>query len=378
MSLIEFSNITKSYGDQTILDGLDLRIESGDLTVLYGPPGSGKSVLLRMLVGLESPDDGEISVRGVDAEGLKPGDRNIGYVPQSFALFPNKSVRANIAYPLTVTGGRRAERHPDVERVAELLGIAEFLDRTPDLLSGGQKQRVAIARGLVRDTEIYVLDDPLVGLDFKLRERLVDDLRRTRDALGATFVYATSDSGEALTLGSKIAVLVGGAVVEHGDPFTLYEEPRHLHTMTGLCFPASNVLQGELLQREAGQVFETSIGDFPVMTTGEVSGSEPVVGVVRAEHVELQQGAGAFVSGEATVALREDFGAEEVVYLDGPNGASLISVLRADASHATDIELGEHVSFSIDPARLVLFEGERRIGRGCLETESPDTGIGVN
>ncbi|MGZ5367465.1 MAG: ABC transporter ATP-binding protein, partial [Aeromicrobium sp.] len=240
MSLLTFESISKSYGGPPILSGLDLSVEEGEFFVLFGASASGKSVLLTMLVGLQAPDAGTIRLRGVDAASVRPGARRLGYVPQSFALFPNRSVRDNIAYPLTIAKESKSTIETAVGKMADLLDIGGLLDRTPGQLSGGQKQRVAIARGLVRSTELYVLDDPLVGLDFKLRERLVDDLRNTREALGATFLYATSDAGEALALGSTVAVLAGGKVCEQGAPYELYRNPRRLETMMSLCVPPSN------------------------------------------------------------------------------------------------------------------------------------------
>ena len=165
-------HITKWYGGTPVLVGLTLGAMSGQLTVVYGPPASGKSVLVRVLTGLEAPDAGRIILRGEDVTALAPAERNIGYVPQSFALYPHYSVRENIAYPLDLAGTPAAETRDVVASAAAMLKIEEHLDKTPDQLSGGQKQRVAIARGIAKQTDFFVLDDPLAGLDFKLREQL--------------------------------------------------------------------------------------------------------------------------------------------------------------------------------------------------------------
>lgn len=358
MALVEFSSLSKSFGKSDVLVDLDFSVEEGEFAVLFGQAASGKSVLLRTLVGLEVPDQGSVTIRGVDAATLKPGDRKIGYVPQSFALFPGRSVFDNIAYPLTVAKVDQATTKEAVERVAGLLDISELLDRTPDQLSGGQKQRVAIARGLAPDTELYVLDDPLVGLDFKLREKLIDDLRETRKALGATFLYATSDAIEALALASKIAVLAEGAIQEYRSPLEVYAEPRHIATMTYLCFPQGNRLPAEWIEGSLvtpwGSI-GTEIGDVP---------STDIAAMVRCEHIRLLVDPGAnSIGGEATVMLREDLGAEEIVYLES-KGEKLTAVVRADSADLEALTLGETVGFSIDPESVVLFASGRRIGHG--------------
>lgn len=364
MPILTFDSVSKTYGAESVLDRLDLSIDEGEFAVVYGLPGAGKSVLVRLLVGLEKIDTGTIHIRGIDADTLRPGDRNIGYVPQSFALFPDKTVRANIAYPLTLAGTKGATKSDAVETLADLLRIADLLNRRPDQLSGGQKQRVAIARGLVTGTDIYVLDDPLVGLDFKFRERLIDDLRTTRDALGATFLLATSNAGEALALGSKIAVLSDGHIVDYDSPALLYDQPQRFETMTRLCFPAPNVLSGRIDTDGGDARFLTELGDIEVSLSSEPNAGEPVVGVVRAEHIAHRARPGvAGIHGTSTVALREDLAAEEVVYLDTGHQV-LTSVVRADAAHATSIELHERLDFHISAEHIVLFAGNRRIGRG--------------
>lgn len=361
---IRLESVSKSFGDSSVLSGLSLDIMRGEFAVLYGPPASGKTVLMRLLVGLEQPDAGSLWIRGIDLATLRPGDRNIGYVPQSFALFPNKSVRSNIGYPLTVAGSRAPDIKERVEQVADLLDIGELLERTPDQLSGGQKQRVAIARGLVRDTEIYLLDDPLVGLDFKLRERLVDDLRATRSALNATFLYATSDAGEALALGSHIGILAGGEIVEYDSPYSLYERPSRLETMSRLCFPETTQLNGQLHVGGDNARFVTDFGSIDVELGQHPGEGAHIVAVTRAEHIILgHRPEGPGLSGRGVVAMREDLGAEEIVYLNVA-GQILTALVRADGIEVADIELGRLVDFHIPAKDVVIFSDQRRVGTG--------------
>ncbi|MCP3995563.1 MAG: ABC transporter ATP-binding protein [bacterium] len=360
MALVEFSSLSKAFGNDEVLIDLDWSVEAGEFAVLFGQGATGKSVLLRTLVGLETPDAGDVTIRGVDAATLKPGDRKIGYVPQSFALFPEKTIFNNIAYPLQVQKVDAGIQKESVERVAALLDISELLDRLPGQLSGGQKQRVAIARGMAPDTELYVLDDPLVGLDFKLREKLIDDLRKTREALGATFLYATSDATEALALGSKVAVLADGKIVEYGHPMEIYSSPGAVATMSYLCFPATNQLPAEVTAEQLSSAW----GSVPVVLDEKIESGHEIVAMVRPEHVELSAAQGSQpIGGEATVTLREDLGAEEIVYLES-NGSSFIALVRADAADLEALELGKTVNFGVAAESVLLFADGHRVGHG--------------
>ncbi|MEM8862362.1 MAG: ABC transporter ATP-binding protein, partial [Chloroflexota bacterium] len=339
-----------------------------------GTPSSGKSVLVRTLTGLEPPDGGTIKIRGEDVTADSAGERNIGYVPQSFALFPNKTVFQNIAYPLSLGGMSATNARPTVEHMADLLGIKEFLDRKPDQLSGGQKQRVAIARGLVKETEIYVLDDPLVGLDFKLRERLIEDLKRTQKTLDATFIYVTSDAVETMMLASSIAILHKGEVIEVGQPEALYHNPQRPETMHYVGFPQANFVKGKLFAQDDVTQVETALFKTLVQMGAGKSlpnglngkGAQTLVGI-RPEYIHFGAAPDAnMITNEATVYLREDLGGEEIVYLDTPT-TQLVTVLRNDQRALLSAEIGEQTSYWIDPADLFVFENGQQLGRGQKE-----------
>ena len=368
MSIIELKNLAKSYGKAQILRDISLTVEPGDFTVVYGLPTSGKSVLVRVLTGLEAPDSGQMFLRGVDVTRASAGERNIGYVPQSFALYPHMSVFKNIAYPLTLTRTAKAEIKPAVERISDLLGIRELLERKPAQLSGGQKQRVAIARGLVKQTEVYILDDPLVGLDFKLRERLIEDLKETQRTLGVTFLYTTSDAVETMMLAKNIAVLDAGVVVETGPPEQIYHAPKRAGTMKYVGFPQANFLDGTLSNGGDGNRVKTAIFEMAASIDSKSSangsaGSNISAGI-RPEHIHLTTSVpdGA-LTGEAMVLLREDLGGEEIVYLD-IEGTQLTTFLRGDHQLQQNVEIDQKISYWIHPSNVVLFADGIRIGEG--------------
>ena len=363
MIAAEFRHISKRYGRLAVLQDVNLSVEQGSFTVLYGPPACGKSVLVRLLTGLEPPDSGQILLRGEEATHLPPGERNIGYVPQSFALYPHYNVFDNIAYPLRLNRMPKAQVEPIVRRAAAMLKIEPLLAKTPDQLSGGEKQRVAIARGIVKETEIFVLDDPLTGLDFKLREQLIDDLKQMQESLGVTFIYTTSDAIEALMLAEHVAILDQGRILEAGPLEELYWQPQRAQTLALLGFPRVNFLDGRL-EEQAGELWcQTPLFRFPVQLE-EADGAPPraVRAAVRPQDLLLGSQAGdGLPSCPAQVLLREDLGGEMIVYLEA-QGVPLTTVVRHDNAH---LVAEDQVTLAVAPEKLFLFDQEGiRVGQG--------------
>jgi multiple sugar transport system ATP-binding protein len=343
MSRIRFEGLTKAYKGVVALDRVDVEVAPGSFTVLCGPPRSGKSVLCRLLVGLEAPDAGRILFDGRDIAAVPAAERTLGYVPQSFALFPHVSVFDNIAYPLALQGVAKPEIARRVAQAAELLRIGGLLQKRPAQLSGGEKQRAAIARGILKNADIFILDDPLVGLDFKLRERLMDDLKEMRRVLNATFLYATSDSLEALTMAQDLAVLDAGRLIQAGPVATVYLQPIHVRAAELIGFPRCNVLQGHV----AGGRCTTAAVAFPI--AGDVAAG-PVLVAIRPEH--LMSTNDAMPDGIGEVTLIEDLGAECVIYFTVA-GQSLVTLLQA--AHAAAFDLGSRFAFALRPGTAVLF-----------------------
>ncbi len=292
---------------------------------------------------------------------MPPGQRNIGYVPQSFALYPHYSVFDNIAYPLTLLGYPKAQIKPVVENAAEQLRITHLLKKKPDQCSGGEKQRVAIARGIVKNTNIFIMDDPLTGLDFKLRERLFDDLRQMKDDLNATLIYTTSDPLEALMLAEQICILDGGRIVEAGELEAVYADPAHVRTMALLGFPEANEYPGELTGRTRCR---TALFEFAAALNSQVNGETAVTVAVRPQDIAINPPDDQLLLRcPAEITLVEDLGSELVIYLEAA-GLSLVAVGRtSDYEDLTEgvAELGIH------PERLFLYARSdgRCIGRGA-------------
>ena len=367
MIAVEFKEITKEYRGQPVLKGVDFSVRSGTFTVIFGGPGCGKSIVLRLMTGLEKPSAGRVFMREKDVTDIVPGERNIGYVPQMFALYPHYKVYDNIAYPLRLMGLPRKEVDPLVYQTAEMLHISPLLEKFPDQLSGGEKQRVALARGIVKKTNIYVLDDPLSGLDFKLREQLFDELLEMQKTLNRTFIYTTSDPLETLMLAEDIIVLDSGRVVETGSLDQVYSEPQHIRTMELLGFPGTNILQGSLYTRD-GQVWcDTGLVEFPVEITRSAdvfTEGQRVSVAVRPQNLKLnpEQTEDMFTF-LAEVVLREDLGGELVVHLNS-NGSKLLSVMRHDEAYLLS---NGQVTVAASAPAFVLYalESGERIGKGA-------------
>ena len=364
MNAVEFKDITKVYGKQTLLNKASFIVDEGTFSVILGAPGCGKSVILRILTGLEKPTSGDVFMRGENVTTMSPGDRNIGYTPQSFALYPHYKVRENIGYPLKLIGAPKEEIDEVVKTTSNLLRISHLLEKTPSQLSGGEKQRVAIARGIAKKTDIFVFDDPLTGLDFKLREQLFDDLRTMQETLKATFVYTTSDPLEAMMLAQKIFVLDAGKIIEAGDLESVYQQPQHLRTALLLGFPKVNTFEGVFEKSGKEVICKTNLFSFAVdlMENGKLE-TEHVTVAVRPQGLRINsKPVGKYVSLKANITLAEDLGGEMVIHMISA-GNTMLGVERHEnlAQKEGEVEIG------ISYKNLMLFDTKtaKRIGQGA-------------
>ncbi|MEZ0578314.1 ABC transporter ATP-binding protein [Nocardioides sp. MH1] len=266
MTSITFERAQRWYAgtDRPAVPGIDLEVADGEFLVLVGPSGCGKTTTLRMLAGLEPVDSGRILIGERDVTGLAPKDRDIAMVFQSYALYPHKSVRDNLAFPLKMAKVPKAERDQRVESVAALLGLADHLDRKPKALSGGQRQRVAMGRAIVRQPQVFCMDEPLSNLDAKMRVQTRGDIARLQRELGVTTVYVTHDQVEAMTLGDRVAVMHEGEIQQVDTPLALYDRPANLFVAGFIGSPQMNLLpDGEVtvgVRPEAWDFVESGAG----------------------------------------------------------------------------------------------------------------------
>ena len=318
MAQVRLDHVRKVYPDGFVaVSDAGFEVADGELLVLVGPSGCGKSTLLRMIAGLEAVSGGTIAIGGKVVNDVAPRDRDIAMVFQSYALYPHMSVAGNLGFGLKLRGHDKAAIAARVGEAARMLGIEDLLDRKPAALSGGQRQRVALGRALVRQPQVFLLDEPLSNLDARLRAAMRVEIARLHRKLGATMVYVTHDQVEAMTLGERIVVLDGGRIRQVDTPMALYERPADVFVATFLGSPAMNVIAGQLDADGAGFI----AGDgaripLPGLQAPPDWSGRPLVLGVRPEHLRRAEpgdaGGGAF---DALVEVVEPVGNEVFVNL---------------------------------------------------------------
>jgi multiple sugar transport system ATP-binding protein len=340
MARVDYEDVWKQFAGQAdgaaAVRGLSLEIPDRELLVLLGPSGCGKTTALRMLAGLEDPDSGDIRIGGKSVVDLEPKDRDVALVFQSYALYPHLSARENIRYPLKVRHLAREEQDRRVERVAEMLGIGHLLPRRPIQLSGGEQQRVALARAIVREPQVFLMDEPLSNLDAKLRVHTRTELKTLQRELGTTMVFVTHDQAEAMSLAHRIAVLSAGELQQIGTPDEVYDRPANLFVAEFIGSPPMNLLEAT---RDGRELVVAGGWRLPAPSLKNGGDGEVTVGL-RPEGVEIVS------DGQpAEVLAVEPFGSEVIVdvRIDGqplklraaPDvrpGAGTTVHLRADAA----------------------------------------------
>lgn len=253
---IQLQGITKKFGDFVAVNNIDLKIYKGELFCLLGGSGCGKSTLLRMLAGFEKPTTGRVLIDGMEMTDVPPYERPVNMMFQSYALFPHMTVEKNISYGLKRDGYPAPEIEKKVKDILELVQLAQFAKRKPHQLSGGQRQRVALARSLVKEPKVLLLDEPLGALDRKLREQTQFELKNIQDEVGITFVIVTHDQEEAMTLSTRIAVMNVGEIVQVGTPTDIYEFPETRFTADFIG--SVNMFEGRIVEDRPGHVLVSS------------------------------------------------------------------------------------------------------------------------
>jgi len=341
MAPVTLKSVKKTYGEVATIHGIDVDIADGEFVVLVGPSGCGKSTLLRMIAGLETVTDGEISIGPRVVNDLEPKDRDIAMVFQNYALYPHMTVAQNMGFSLEHRGASKTEIAERVNWAADILGLKPYLDRFPRQLSGGQRQRVAMGRAIVRNPQVFLFDEPLSNLDAKLRVVMRGEIKSLHQRLGVTTVYVTHDQVEAMTMADKIVVMNAGRVEQIGAPLDLYDRPINQFVAGFIGSPSMNFITGTI----TAEGFTAAGATLPLPADTTNIGTKAVYGI-RPEHLTLDP-AGI----EAKVALVEPMGSETQVTMSiGEH--TIIGVFR----ERVQARPGETITVRPDLAQLHLFD----------------------
>jgi multiple sugar transport system ATP-binding protein len=353
---VEIRDLDLHFGSVKVLQELNLDIHEGEFLVLLGSSGCGKSTLLNCIAGLLEITDGQIWIKGENVTWAEPSQRGIGMVFQSYALYPQMTVRGNLSFGLRNARVPKDEIERRVSRAAEILQIGPLLDRKPAALSGGQRQRVAIGRALVRDVDVFLFDEPLSNLDAKLRADLRVELKRLHNQLENTMIYVTHDQVEAMTLADRIAIMKGGKIMQLGSPDEIYNRPQNLYVADFIGSPSMNFIEG----RVNGMAF--TAGDLSMPLDGyefggnKTDGQAATIGI-RPEHVitgELV--ANAPMRTNVTVDIVEPMGSDTLVWADLAGKPFRI---RMDGQ--ATVSPGEALEIGLDPSRASLFDTQSEL-----------------
>ncbi|TAN32357.1 sn-glycerol-3-phosphate ABC transporter ATP-binding protein UgpC [bacterium] len=354
MASVTYENVSKWFGtDTAAVRDFSLHVKDGEFMVLVGPSGCGKSTALRMLAGFEDPTEGSIRLGEREITDVPPRDRNIAMVFQSYALYPHKSVYENMAFGLKMRGTKKLEIERRVQAAARMLELEPMLRRKPRELSGGQRQRVALGRAIVRDPQVFLLDEPLSNLDAKLRVQTRVELQKQHRRLGTTFIYVTHDQVEAMTMGDRIAVMRDGVLQQCAPPREIYDTPANMYVAGFIGSPAMNFVPVTISDGRNARASGFSVDlPRPVPATRAILGIRPEA---LTEH-PLQDGAVV----ELEVEVIEVLGADQ--YIHGTCGAD---ALTARVEPTLRVAVGDQVRLGFDRQHLHLFEAET--GAAILE-----------
>ncbi|NVM45305.1 MAG: ABC transporter ATP-binding protein [Candidatus Lokiarchaeota archaeon] len=359
MPNVKIRNLVKKYGDIYALDKINLDIDDGELFILLGPSGCGKTTTLFSIAGLIKPDQGEIwfgdqLITSAERNYIeRPQERNIAMVFQDYAIYPHMTVFKNIAFPLQIINLSREEIKKRVFETAKSLGIEKLLERKPKQLSGGQRQRVALARAIVREPNVFLMDEPLSNLDAKLRVFARAELKRLHKKLGITFIYVTHDQIEALSMGTTIAILNNGKIEQVGEPDVIYNSPKNLFVAGFIGSPPMNMLDGSLKKENGSLHLDLGFTDYKLpndmQKLNEGKYKEIILGI-RPEDVLISKEA-VNKSFRATIDIIEPMGREIEIHLD-VGGKSIICVVRK----IENLEIGEEIYMTFNDKKIHLFD----------------------
>ena len=339
--LIDIVNISKSFGDNLVLDDLNLYIRENEFLTLLGPSGCGKTTLLRILGGFESPDEGKVVFDGKDITNLAPNKRQLNTVFQKYALFTHMNIAENIAFGLKIKGKSGSYIKDKIRYALKLVNLEGFEDRSPDSLSGGQQQRIAIARAIVNEPKVLLLDEPLGALDLKLRQDMQYELIRLKNELGITFVYVTHDQEEALTMSDTIVVMNQGYIQQIGTPEDIYNEPKNAFVADFIG--ESNILSATMVEDRLVKILGTN---FSCVDEG-FGRNRPVDAVIRPEDIDLVKPEDGIIEGVITHLIFK--GVHYEMEVTANNFEWLV--------HSTDMfPVGTEVGIRVDPFDIQIMK----------------------
>ena len=366
MATVSLKGVKKIYDNKvTAVHDFNLDIADKEFIVLVGPSGCGKSTTLRMIAGLEDISEGDLFIAGKRMNEEEPKDRDIAMVFQSYALYPHMTVYENMAFALKLRKMPANEIDKKVKEAAAILDITQYLDRKPKALSGGQRQRVAIGRAIVRDPQVFLMDEPLSNLDAKLRNQMRAEIIKLRQRINTTFIYVTHDQTEAMTLGDRIVIMKDGFIQQIGTPQEVFDQPANLFVAGFIGTPQMNFFDAKLTKQDGK--YQIAVGEA-VMTLGEAAqkrlaekdvGERQVTVGVRPEHISFAATAGSHTIA-SKVDVSEMMGSEVYLHVSAVGRDVVMRVPTTDlpAEHRAGIPYGTEINFTFRPELIHLFDPE--------------------
>tara|TARA_Y100000748_G_scaffold121176_1_gene101811 strand:+ start:210 stop:1304 length:1095 start_codon:yes stop_codon:yes gene_type:complete len=357
MKTLKIEELSKNFGTTEVLKKINLEIDEGNFLVLLGPSGCGKSTLLNIIAGLETINEGNVFIDDYNVSKVEPKDRNIAMVFQSYALYPSMNVKENMVFGLKQAKTSKEKIEEQLTKVSSFLQVDELLNRKPSQLSGGQRQRVAIGRALVREPRIFLFDEPLSNLDAKLRVEMRREIKKLHQKLKTTVVYVTHDQTEAMSLGTKIAIMNHGVIQQNESPEIIYNKPSNTFVADFIGSPSMNLIKGKLNENSdkisftaEGANFDIPINSYDFNNTSELNNKEVYFGI-RPEHIYFKK----TNEGDFEVNLRADLseyiGHEQIMTFDLAN-----QELLAKFPSTIKIELNKETKLYFDLTQVSLFD----------------------
>ena len=351
MNSIEIKDLSLNFGDVKVLKDLNLSVEKGEFLVLLGASGCGKSTLLNCIAGLLEINDGQIFINNQNVTWYEPSERGIGMVFQSYALYPQMSVKGNLTFSLKNAKLSKEEIEERVKNASEILQIEDLLDRKPAALSGGQRQRVAIGRALVRDVEVFLFDEPLSNLDAKLRTELRVEIKRLHHKLQNTMIYVTHDQIEAMTLANRIAIMREGLILQLDNPKTIYNFPVNKYVAEFIGSPSMNFIEGQL-ENSNFEFDDLSFNLDGYSFKEKIKSTSKVWLGVRPENIIINETDKTMpVNCNVVVEVVEPMGADTLVW-SSLNGKEIRFIVEGNKT----INIGDKLSVGFDPAHISIFD----------------------